>query len=851
VSYNIDGAYTVNVDVAGSHGATQFAANNADVTLNITGPSYSITGLMQIGKSGKDNDVVVGGSTFITQDIEIAHVFGRSSLTVNGPMQSGVISVGGQIDNVDWSPHPFQIPGGRGTLSLNTGANITADVLLGESAGSGSQIVFNGGTMTISSHARPGSTLNRIGDGTSSAVLNLVGGDDWSYHYFGTGSLLISNNAILNYNCPDGVLTVGNIVSEGGSTPGVFNWVAGYLDFYSAPLELSASSLFGANLTLTSERRLSAPAVVITNGASLTIDGGEIGADTIVTNPGGTMTFTRGKLFVGTGDLPIGPGGITNPSQVTLNANDFIAVENGELSIAAGHSLVLNGGGFRANTISNHGTLTLNSGNVEVNSGGLVFGPTGQFNVPPNFVLGLNTQVAARQGEVLIEPGQSVTIERGTLLAGTLSNQGTLLFNRGILALHEGDLTIGPTGQLRNQPTLTINNGSAIYVYDHALNIQATQTVNLVNGFINVEAINLDGTFNVGQSVSLDTVTMGPTGQLTVTNGNMWGTDFTRTNLAVSGGSLIFSEMSTPAGGTHNNALTISGGSLYARVMSIGAAPGYVDTVTINGGRLTTEDLTATGGAASVIVFNKGWLSIGSTEIDGPSTFVVGDGTGGTNAARLSLQHGFHYFADGLAISANARLEGLATINGDVSNAGTIEPGSAFGPMTINGNLVNSGTLRLEYSSEGFEDKLAVNGTFTAGGVIRVVTYQLDIGDSFDLMDFTTFVDNGFAFDFSSAAPLPGSHWDTSEFTTTGRIHLVADNGDFNQDGVVDAADYVAWRKGSGASPSQANHNLWRTNFGETSGGEGQGGTVPEPAAIAMLLAVALAAVCRCRAWAR
>jgi hypothetical protein len=53
--------------------------------------------------------------------------------------------------------------------------------------------------------------------------------------------------------------------------------------------------------------------------------------------------------------------------------------------------------------------------------------------------------------------------------------------------------------------------------------------------------------------------------------------------------------------------------------------------------------------------------------------------------------------------------------------------------------------------------------------------------------------------------------------------------GDFNEDGTVDAADYVVWRKREG-TPEE--YNDWRTNFGETSGeGALMAASVPEPAA--------------------
>jgi len=63
--------------------------------------------------------------------------------------------------------------------------------------------------------------------------------------------------------------------------------------------------------------------------------------------------------------------------------------------------------------------------------------------------------------------------------------------------------------------------------------------------------------------------------------------------------------------------------------------------------------------------------------------------------------------------------------------------------------------------------------------------------------------------------------------------------GDYNQNGVVDAADYVLWRKnpaGFGGDP--AGYNDWRDNFGAMSG-SGSGslsrGAVPEPSTLAIL----------------
>ena len=61
--------------------------------------------------------------------------------------------------------------------------------------------------------------------------------------------------------------------------------------------------------------------------------------------------------------------------------------------------------------------------------------------------------------------------------------------------------------------------------------------------------------------------------------------------------------------------------------------------------------------------------------------------------------------------------------------------------------------------------------------------------------------------------------------------------GDYNGNGVVDAADYVVWRKGLGTTYTQDHYNVWRANFGQTADrGSLTNGTVPEPATSGMFL---------------
>lgn len=100
------------------------------------------------------------------------------------------------------------------------------------------------------------------------------------------------------------------------------------------------------------------------------------------------------------------------------------------------------------------------------------------------------------------------------------------------------------------------------------------------------------------------------------------------------------------------------------------------------------------------------------------------------------------------------------------------------------------------------------------------------------------------------------------------KLSVVADvtplAGDYNGDGIVDAADYTVWRNHMGAamvlpnetsSPGVVDHldyEVWKVNFGASSGGAGgvqvAGGGVAEPATTFYLAVAGLLFVCRtCR----
>jgi hypothetical protein len=63
--------------------------------------------------------------------------------------------------------------------------------------------------------------------------------------------------------------------------------------------------------------------------------------------------------------------------------------------------------------------------------------------------------------------------------------------------------------------------------------------------------------------------------------------------------------------------------------------------------------------------------------------------------------------------------------------------------------------------------------------------------------------------------------------------------GDYNRNGIVDAADYVVWRQGLGTTFNQEDYNVWRAHFGRTAGsgaGAAVNAAIPEPATLLLII---------------
>jgi autotransporter-associated beta strand protein len=221
---------------------------------------------------------------------------------------------------------------------------------------------------------------------------------------------------------------------------------------------------------------------------------------------------------------------------------------------------------------------------------------------------------------------------------------------------------------------------------------------------------------------------------------------------------------------------------------------------------------------------------------------VIANGAGAGSSGRIELLQGTNpvlSVADGsaavdLAINVPIVGTGLTKIG-----AGTLALG---GLNNYNGDtIVQAGTLSVA-SPNG------LNQQFDNEWDVHISTgafLDLKFTGSPDTID-SLFVDGVSQPAGIWGAQGTGAQFSSPQITGTGRLEVSRWAADFNDDGRVDALDYIVWRKTDG-SPEE--YNDWRANFGRTSAGGGSGSTsaaqsltsVPEPASIAMV-GLALAA---------
>ena len=119
------------------------------------------------------------------------------------------------------------------------------------------------------------------------------------------------------------------------------------------------------------------------------------------------------------------------------------------------------------------------------------------------------------------------------------------------------------------------------------------------------------------------------------------------------------------------------------------------------------------------------------------------------------------------------------------------------GDVTLNSTAVLNIELGGATPLDDF-DQLLISGSLALGGTLNVSLidgFNPAANLSFNILDWGSL--SGTFNTIQLPAIAPGLEWDTSLLYTDGVLAIASTTipGDFNQDGAVDAADYVVWRK--------------------------------------------------------
>ena len=485
--------------------------------------------------------------------------------------------------------------------------------------------------------------------------------------------------------------------------------------------------------------------------------------------------------------------------------------------------------------------LTLGANQTFVVTGNETLGGTGAFaltlntgathNVTGALTLAANGTITQNAGSTL---SYSSLTQAGGTVNGTLLNQAIFNYQSGVF-----------NGRLLNHGT--VSSGTSFTVG---------------NGVENDTTM----TLGVGQTLTANGAGFDNRGEFIV-NGSAVATTFTNSALLHGIGQVTAAVSNAASGDVRivaGERLRFAGTSFTNQglVEAIGVATSLAE-VEFNSPVTNTTANGLIAGSNSLYRFNSGLtnqasfaLSIGTNNVFGDVTnsatgsIVVSGGAGATFYDDIVQNGTFRVSKVGSTSSVAVVFgafsgSGGSTGGGDIFFEGDLRPGNSPATVSFDNNIGLGASATLDFELGGTTagsqyDQVHVAGALALGGTLKVDLINLgngvfapSAGSAFDLLDW------GSLSGTFSTIQLPtlsgGLQWNTSQLYTTGVIS-VALPGDFNGNGIVDAADYVVWRKTDG---SQNGYATWRAHFGQTVGsgaGAITNAAVPEPATLVLLM---------------
>jgi fibronectin-binding autotransporter adhesin len=807
--------------------------------------TFGITvGVLATGSGGQS-----GGG--LTQTGGTLHTYGSITIA-SGPGSTGSVELSnGTLISNNVGSVGYQ---GTGTFTQTGGSLTSSDLTVGEQVGSSGTLSLSGGISTISDIFVGGGLFNNGGAGVvtvsgTNTVANVP------------GKITVRNTPGSVLSLQSGTLNVNSI--DLGGIPSLFSWTGGtlnitnyFVNWDSGGAPSSTSTVFGSALSLSSSRTLKVDGseVIGGNGAfSLSVGNGvHTVTGNITLKPGGSISQSSSGT-IGYASFTQAGGTISsffrNTANFTYQSGSITAqfVNDGTMTLAS--SLTI------SNSFQNDALMTVGAGQTFSATSGTT--NYGSFTLAGG-TIGGSTAFTNTVGGTFTAHG---TISPSLTNNGTMICDGVLslnsLTNNGVLQ-GTGTLSYG-SNQIQNNAGGVINattpGGALVLAFSLAnsagavVNVGPTSTFSVAQNWGNSGIVNLQG---AGSRLSGGTITNSSLIQGFGTITSSFATSWSGI-LRANGGELDYT-----ASGLSNN----GGGQIQvftgSTLMVLQGMTSNANTIALTGGTFDNNNHTLTNNGTI-----NGYGTIRTSGLTNSSTRLLAVGEGNmdvfgnfTNNGVVNIQTGrTAYFYNTVSGSGSFSGGGTAVF------LNTLSPGNS--PALVNfagGATLGGGTslvMELGGSAAGTGyDKIHVDGLLSIGGALSVSLingFAPAAGDAFDLLDWGTL--SG-VFSSLQLPSLGGSlAWDATQLYTSGVLSVISVGvpGDYNNNGMVDSADYVLWRKGGPLAnevdaPGTVNgvdYTAWRARFGNPGGSGSTGGSlalaVPEPASSAVLIMAALA----------
>jgi T5SS/PEP-CTERM-associated repeat protein len=806
------------------------------------------------------------------------------SITTNHDLSANGIFVGEHTGN--------GTSGGRGAL-FQTAGTVTiipgSDLVVGHGTGSTGIYTLSGaGALTANQSEHIGLSgtgtfhhlagMNTITPGAvGSFKIGVNAGSTGTYNLSGTGELIsnksetVGDQGVGVFNHTGGsnkVQGAGNDLQLGNAATGNGTYAISNDASLNVANNLAVGVAGTGTLTIQNLASVHVNNALNINSASMVnLNGGTLRVNSIGGSGGlSKLNYVSGTIQLGGNRTVGGPAGDaiisglfgTNP---VINAGKNLKVEG---TATLGATLMLNGGTFSANQVINPQLVQVQHGTFEVADQAATIGPGQTLELADdariNYGLGITNQGVIKGGGVL-GGGAFQNAALGEVRAEankTISFAAENHENEGKFLMSGGSLNF--TEQLINQLAGKIDGHGTINVdgdmVNHGeINVAEVMEINanaLDGRFMNLGEIDVQGSLKIAAAnIELD-------GQMRVAQNKALNLITTATAQIAQG---IISGVVQLDGGTMsaNNGLLFGTPQLNAQAESVVSAIPAQVRENYNQVQQNIADFAA--------AHANQLQQLPATEAAELQTLIQQHQT-----TSQTLQG----IVDALNACHNCVGNFRSTIIADTEVLGTIIAGGTkgIGNVEFVGDLAMEigSSLELELSgvNQGQFDKINVDGIVSFEIGANMVLAMLDpsdlqngtnlflpaIGNSFDVIsadaiDAEFIMIDGPAYaDRSFVAGVVNTASGQSLRITV--VPIIGLPGDYNQNGVVDAADYVVWRNNLGSGTPLPNdnspgvdlsdYNVWRAHFGQTAASgnaaaaDAPSFAVPEPATVVLLI---------------